>query len=434
MPVSHHGVLTVLFCSGLLLGSAAPLVAQPDDLTTRAQRLLLDGRPEQAQHLLAGADSLSSSGYFWLGRTHQALFQHRAAANAFARADTTHVRVLAAWGHSLRQLGQTNAALHRYRQAHRHDSTHRSVQLALAGLYAETRQWTRARDLLKRLLPSDPDNPVLHAQLGRVYQARGATADAIHHYTKAYTHNPSSLETLLRLSRLYQQTDSLNAARRVLQKALQHHPRQPRVWRARGQVAFQANRPDSAIVAFQTAHNLGDSSTVTIRNLGKGYYLTGRYQAAQPLLRRAFQADSSHAATALFLGVIHNTQGRPDSSLYYLDRAAHLLGRSTLANVYEQMGDAYKQQEAYAKAIDADRTALALAPEKVAILFHLATLYDDYYADPGPAHQHYRLFLRRTDPDEFTQMRAFARHRLKQFDERQFFESPATTPVSDSSQ
>ena len=425
-------LLAVFFCSALLLGSPSSLHAQPDDVVERAQLLLMEGQPEKAQRLLAAADSLSPAGSFWLGRAHQSLFQHAAAVTAFARSDTTQTRVLAAWGRSLHQLGRTGEALIRYRQAHQQDSTSRAIRLALADLHADAHQWPASQSYLKSLLQSDPENAVLHAQLARAYQATDSTALAIQHYTEAIALNPSGRTAPLRLSRLYQRADSVEAAQRVLQQALHHHPRNPRVWRQRGQVAFQANRPDSAIVAFRTAINLGDSSTTNVRSLGKGYYLTGQYQTALPLLHRAFQADTSHAATALFLGIIHKNQGRPDSSLYYLDRAASLFGRSTLAGVYEQMADAHKQRAAYSQAIEDDRTALALAPDKVAVIFHLATLYDTYYADPGPARQHYRLFLRRTGPEDFTKMRAFAEYRLKHLDEREFFQRAPTTPVSDS--
>ena len=260
-----------------------------------------------------------------------------------------------------------------------------------------------------------------------------ALGPAIEHYEQAQALNPYGLKTALRLAGLYQQVDSVEAARRVLHQAAQHHPTNTRLWRQRGQLAFQAGRPDSAIAAYRRALHHGDSTAAALRGLGKGFYLTGRYAEAFPHLQTAQAKDSTHAPTMFFLGVIHNSMGRPDSALHYLNRAADRFGRPTLANIYEQIADVHKQREAYADAIDANRTALALAPRKVAVLFHLATVYDTYYADPGPARTHYRLFLRRTDaaPSAHASMRAYAQYRLERLDERQFLRSAPAQPATD---
>ncbi len=417
-------LMGLLWCSLL-----APAAAQSphDAVTEAAERLLLRGAPQAAADTLARADSLTPTGYFLLGRARQRLYEHDRAATAFARADTTSASVLAAWGASLRQLGRPAAARTRYRQAYTRDTTNRPVALALADLHRQQNEPGAAQALLAPMVDHTPDNPLLHARLARVYQAMDSTRAALHHFDRAFALNPQSVPVALQLSSLYAAADSLDAARRAIDTALDHHPEHRGLWKQRGRIAFKTAHYPMAIRSYQAAAYLGDSTAVTLRNLGQAYYLTDDYESALPLLKQSLRAED-HALTAFFIGVAHKALGQPDSSLVYLQNATKLFQQSALADVYEQIADAHKQLDQYQQAIDADRLSLRLNPDKNAVYFHLATLYDDYYADPKPALMHYRLFVQRGDSAAYPQMHAYARYRMQVLGERDFFRRPPAPP------
>jgi tetratricopeptide (TPR) repeat protein len=418
-------------------GWAQPASSEPTEHVDVAERLLIRGAPQAAIDTLAQADSLRPEGYFLLGRAHQALYDHPRAADAFAQADTTSAAVLAAWGQSLRQLGRPAEARARYRQAYEQDPRNRSVTLALADLHLQTRQPTEAVALLQPMVERTADNPLLHTRLAKAYQSMDSTQAAIRHFRRAFALNPQSVPVSLRLSGLYATVDSLEAARTTVAQALDHHPDNLALWKQRGTIAFKRQDYPMAIRSYQAAAYLGDSTAVTLRNLGQAYYLTDDYEAALPLLKQSLRGED-HALTALFAGIAHKNLGQPDSSLVYLQKATELFRQSALADVYEQIADAHKQLDQYEEAIDADRLSLRLNPDKHAVYFHLATLYDDYYADPKPALMHYRLFVQRADSAAYPQMRAYARYRMQVLGERDFFRRPPAPPnepasVTDSS-
>ena len=88
--------------------------------------------------------------------------------------------------------------------------------MPLARLYTEADRWSEVKAIFTRLLDSDPENPFLHAQLGKAYRALDSTDAAIVHYERAHRLDPQSIEVPLSLSGVYIATGKLIAARRVM--------------------------------------------------------------------------------------------------------------------------------------------------------------------------------------------------------------------------
>lgn len=411
---------------------ACPAAAQPEPAWEKAQRAFAGSDYQTVVALLDSAEALPPEGYYLLGQAYQGLLRHARAADAFRRADTTGARVLVAWGHSLDLLGRTPDALTRYEQAYRLDSTDAHAAMPLARLYAKAGRWSEVKTIFNRLLEGDPDNPFLHAQLGKAYRALDSTDAAIVHYERAHRLDLESIDVPLSLSGLYLVADMLIAARRVMERALERHPRHPALWRRRGKVALEEDAYEMAAEAFQNALTYGDSTAATFRDLGMAFYLDGRYEAAAAPLRTSYRADSAHAATAFYLGVTEQQLGRHKAALRYLKRATDLYGQKKLAEVYAQLAETHRGREDYPEAVRADRLALRLNPEKTDVLFHLATLYDEYYADPATALAHYKLFLR-SGAAAYPLRQAWAARRVREIEEERFFRKRPVLPASDSS-
>ena len=74
------------------------------------------------------------------------------------------------------------------------------------------------------------------------------------------------------------------------------------------------------------------------------------------------------------------------------------------------------------EAIRAYRLALNLDATRLEASFHLAALYDSYYADKKMALQQYERFLERTEEDQLPKMRQYAEQRVQEISENKFFE------------
>ncbi len=428
-----------LFTTLLSLILACSAAAQPAATLREVRMLFAEGDYGAVVERLEAARAeapLSPEGLRLLGLGYQARMQHGRAVEALSLADTTDVRVRAALARSLEKLGRKREALDAYRAAYRMDSTDQSLAAGLARLYAEAGRWTSVRALYDRLVARDPENGFLHARLAAAYRALDSTDLAIIHYERARRLIPKSVTVYLNLSSVYFDSERLISAWRVVNAGVEALPEEPILWRRRGEVALKREEYPEAQTSFEKALALGDSSALTLRNLGATHYLRNRLPEADSVLTWSFATDSTDAMTAFYLGMVKQYEQEYDAALDYLHRAAQLMGQSALADVHAQIAATYDQMDRDADAIRAYRLTQALDPDRPEVLFHLAALYDAYYADLSTALKQYEAFLAQVEEGKLPEMESYARQRVREIRERLFFETgrraaPSPTDTSD---
>ncbi len=416
--------LLILALFGLVL--ILPALAQSAETLRDVRTLFAEGDYGAVVARLETARAeapLSPEGLRLLGLAYQTRMQHGRAIETLRLADTTDVRVHAALARSLEKLGRKREALEAYRTAYRMDSTRQSLAAALARLYAEAGRWPTARTLYERLVAHDPENGFLHARLAAAYRALDSTELAIIHYERARRLIPKSVTVYLNLSAVYVNSEHLISAWRVVDAGVAELPEEPELWRRRGEVALKREEYPEAQTSFEQALALGDSSALTLRNLGATHYLRNHLPEADSLLTWAFATDSTDAMTAFYLGTVKQYEQEYEAALDYLHRAAELMGQEALADVHAQIAATYDQMDRDGDAIRAYRLTQSLAPDRPEVLFHLAALYDAYYADPSTALEQYETFLARAEEGKLPEMEAYARQRVREIRERLFFEA-----------
>lgn len=398
----------------------------------RLEQRYAEGAFRTVAERLESESDLSPQGHALLGRAYQKLLRHRRAIQALSRADTTRKRVLTALGRSQHQLGRNEEAVASYERAYQQDSLDVQVAQTLAGLYAQVGRYERATSVYHRLLREDSGNPFFLEKLGNVYQALGDTEKALHFYGRAYYENPESTALPLRLSRLHLEAGQHEQAARIVERALGHHPSHARLLKRRGRVALLQGDYERAIEGFGSSIARGDSSAANLRGLGRALFREEEHEHARLWLGRARRADTTSAQTHYYLGLALKKLGEDEEALAALRRAAELHGEDRIADIYEQAADVHRRQKRFERAIEADRIALKLSPAKDAVVFHLATLYDEYYADPKPAIAHYRQFLRRVREGDLPAMQSHAERRIRALEQREFWSPQSPPSLSDS--
>lgn len=407
---------------GLLLFILVTDTAFAQENLQRARLLISEGAYAEAVELLEPSGFTNPDAANLLGQAYQAMLRHDRAVTAFERADTTNLRILSNLGESLERIGQPDAAEARYRSAYRKDSTNQAVAASLARMLGDREQWGDVADIYKRLLEEDPDNSYLHAQLGTAYAQLGIADSAIVHYERAHQLDNRNVRVVLALTKVYYDNDYLLSAKRVVDRALDERPRDPALWKRRGEVALAEEEYLDATDAFRAVLTYGDStSAVDLRNFGIAQYLNGDFMGALEAHQKAYAADSLDALTAFYLGASHQQLQHFDEALYYLQKASILSGRESIADIESRIANTYDQMNRSADAIRSYRLALNLDPRRNDLLFHLAALYDEYYADPSTALKQYEAFLDTVREDQMPQLQNYARQRVAEIKEQQFF-------------
>ena len=415
----------------LLIALVGAASAQTPQTFDRARLLFADGAYAEAAGLLEATPetALRPEGARLLGRAYQQLLQHDRAATVFARADTSDADVLADWARSLEALGRLSQAEARYRAAFRRDSTDRAVAASLARLLADRGRYEEVARIYDGLVALDPDNSYLRARLGSAYARLLMPDSAIVHYEIAHALDPENVQVVLALTKVYYDQEFYLSARRVVDRALDHQPRAPELWRRSGEIALREENYERAEDGFRQAAFYGDSAAVDLRNLGVSRYFRGRHEEAREALETSWEKEKLDAMTALYLGLAHKELDAYDEAVTFLDEAADLGGRSFVADVYSHIAATYDVRKQYDAAIRDYRLARSLDPTRPELLFHLAALYDAYYADKQAVREAYERFLAAVAEGALPQMESYARQRVLELREGQFFDEGRSAPV-----
>jgi len=408
---------TTLCFAGLCLQANA----QSKEVLNEARIRFAQGDYQETA-LLLETDSLTAQGFFLLGLSYQAGQKHERALPVLTQADSSDARVLSAIGRSLDVLGRLEEAERYYERAYQMDSTHVRTASSLARLYAERGHWAGVRDIFDRLLQEDKENSTLHAQLARAYVGLDSLEEAIVHFERAHWLNLKNVTVSLQLSKVYIDHEHYISARRVIDRSLDEHPRNARLWQRRGDIALLEDDYDYALESFRNAVAFGDSTALNYHNLGVSLYLTGDVVSAADTLMTSFERDSTHAMNAFYLGVAKKDLEYYDEALLYLHKAAELSGLSTFAELLGQVANTQDRMDDAETAIQTYRLALGLDPSKVEMIFHLAALLDASYADPSMVLTHYERFLSQVEAGQLPQMESYARNRVSEIKEDLFFD------------
>jgi len=379
---------------------------------------------------LTDSDTASASTYALLGRSHQALRQHRAAVRAFEAALARGGRsagLLTALGESYQALGRLSDAETAQRRALALDSTarRRQIRLRLAAVHEDQRDWAEAAALYRTLFAADTTNLFVRTRLAYALAQRGRRKAAIKQYRPVHRARPHDGPVALALTRLLADTQQYRAALSVARRTLGDRDTWAALWRRQADVAFQLDSLPVAEKGYEQALQHGDSSATTLRRLGIVRVGQNRPGAALPVLRAAYRRDTTQAATSFYLGTAYRGVDSLRRARAAYERAVDQASSGTLVDALTQLAPTYDAVGRLPEALDTYRLALRLQPGRTRIYFHLATLYDEHYRDKTVAARYYRRYLRRSSRPA-PSFRGYAKRRLDALRPTLHLQAPGT--------
>lgn len=123
-------------------------------------------------------------------------------------------------------------------------------------------QFSMREQELSALLKKEPDNAVLHAELGDVYFESNRFEPAVGHYRKAVELDPRDADSFNDLGLALFYTGDTDAALQALRRATEADPGMQRAWLSRGYVLARAGRNVEAREALGRAIELAPGTMV----------------------------------------------------------------------------------------------------------------------------------------------------------------------------
>ena len=168
---------------------------------------------------------------------------------------------------------------------------------------------------------------------------------------------------------------------------------------------FSYKNYDSAIIFYENAYQLGDSSAYLYQKLGVAHYFYADqmdtsnniqkqlfYSVSRHTLEKAFRIEPN-AVTCYFLALANQKLERPDAAVYYFDIARDLIIPGFLPELLIHEAEAYINLENYREAAEYYKKAFAINGDNTPLLLVIGGIYENNISDYDSAIHYYKQYL-----------------------------------------
>src|SRR6266851_2932569 len=269
----------------------------------------------------------------------------------------------------LRSLGDLNSgnaqsetvshAIEQYREIHRLDPSDTESALWLARLYRLKNEHEQAEQVLKSILKSDPENEPAVEQLTQLLMDEGKSTEAVTLLEGITAHSPSPVLLDL-LGDAHTQAHDLEKAENAYRKAVELDPSELSHQRGLGQTLLAEEKYPEALKVFEKLSDvMPDDSDVYLR-IAQIYRELHQLDKAEQNLVKARQYAPGSLEVMYNEAMLYQAQGRYEDAIRVLsDAVTGIKGqpatlpsrRRSLAILYQQLGQLYRDTQNYQAAI-----------------------------------------------------------------------------------
>jgi tetratricopeptide (TPR) repeat protein len=257
------------------------------------------------------------------------------------------------------QSETVNRAIEQYREINRLDPSDTESALWLARLYRLKNQHDQAEQVLKSILKGDPENEPAVEQLTQLLMDQGKSTEAVALLEGITAHSPSPLLLDL-LGDAYTQAHDLPKAEEAYRKAVELDPSELSHQRGLGQTLLAEEKYSEALNVYQKLSAvMPDDSDVYLR-IAQIYRELHQLDKAEQNLVKARQYAPGSLEVMYNEAMLYQAQGRYEDAIRVLSNAVtDIKGqapsvpsrRRSLAILYQQLGQLYRDTQNYPAAI-----------------------------------------------------------------------------------
>jgi len=269
----------------------------------------------------------------------------------------------------LRSLGDLSAgvgqsevagkAIEQYKEIYRLDPSDTESALWLTRLYRLRNEHDKAEAVLRGILKDDPENEPAVEQLTQLLLDQGKSADAVALLEGMTTRAPSAALLDL-LGDAYTQTKDLPKAEQAYRKAVELDPSELSHQRGLAQTLMSEEKFSDALAVYQKLADLMPDDADIYLRIAQIYREMHQLDRAEESLLKARQYAPGSLEVMYNEAMLYQAQGRYDDAIRVLsDAITGVKGQSavlpsrrrSLAILYQELGQLYKERQNYQGAI-----------------------------------------------------------------------------------
>jgi tetratricopeptide (TPR) repeat protein len=257
------------------------------------------------------------------------------------------------------QSQAVNKAIEQYREIYRLDPSDTESALWLARLYRLKNEHDKAEQVLRTILKNDPENELSVEQLTQLLMDEGKSAEAVTLLVGITAHSPSPVLLDL-LGDAYTQAHDLAKAEQAYRQAQELDPSELSHQRGLGQTLLAEEKYAEALTVYQKISDLmPDDSDIYLR-IAQIYRELHQLNKAEENLVKARQYAPGSLEVMYNEAMLYQAQGRYEDAIRVLSDAVTGIKsqspvqptrRRSLAILYQQLGQLYRDTQNYQAAI-----------------------------------------------------------------------------------
>lgn len=269
----------------------------------------------------------------------------------------------------LRSLGDLSAgvgqsevagkAIEQYKEIYRLDPSDTESALWLTRLYRLRNEHDQAEAVLRGILKQDPENEQAVEQLTQLLLDQGKSSDAVALLEGMNSRRPSA-SLLDLLGDAYTQTKDLPKAEQAYRKAVDLDPSELSHLRGLGQTLMAEEKFSDALTVYQKLADLMPDDADVYLRIAQIYREMHQLDRAEESLLKARQYAPGSLEVMYNEAMLYQAQGRYDDAIRVLsDAITGVKGQSavlpsrrrSLAILYQQLGELYKDRQNFQAAV-----------------------------------------------------------------------------------
>jgi tetratricopeptide (TPR) repeat protein len=270
-----------------------------------------------------------------------------------------YLRSLGDLSSSSGQSETVGRAIEQYREIYRLDPSDTESALWLARLYRLKNEHDKAEQVLRSILKTDPENELAVEQLTQLLMDQGKPAEAVALLEGITAHSPSPVLLDL-LGDAHTQAHELAKAEQAYRKAQELDPSELSHQRGLGQTLLAEEKYKEALVVFQKLSDLMPDDSDIYLSLAQIYRELHQLDKAEDSVLKARQYSPGSPVVMYNEAMLYQAQGRYEDAIRVLSdavtgvksqSAAQPARRRSLAILYQQLGQLYRDTQNYQAAV-----------------------------------------------------------------------------------
>jgi tetratricopeptide (TPR) repeat protein len=269
----------------------------------------------------------------------------------------------------LRSLGDLSAgvgqsevagkAIDQYKEIYRLEPSDTESALWLSRLYRLRNEHDKAEAILRGILKDDPENEAAVEQLTQLLLDEGKSTEAVS-LLEGMTNRAPSAPLLDLLGDAYTQTKDLPKAEQAYRKAVELDPSELSHQRGLGQTLMAEEKYSDALAVYQKLADLMPDDADIYLRIAQIYREMHQLDRAEESLLKARQYAPGSLEVMYNEAMLYQAQGRYDDAIRVLsDAITGVKGQSavlpsrrrSLAILYQELGQLYKERQNYQAAV-----------------------------------------------------------------------------------